>query len=313
MSQLKKAINKFGGKNLVKQYLISHTLLYVCVAFFINGRDKTSLEIVRNGQKNKVKKKLSSRYSQLINKPLEKTVIGEVSNKIWFAWFQGIENAPEIVQVCYKQLLKNLPEGKEVILITKENMFDYAEFPDSIIKKWHSGIISHAHFSDLLRIELLLCHGGTWIDSTVLLSSNKFPKPFFNSELFFFQKLKPARDGNPTRMSSWFITSRSNEPILKRIQELLYLYWEKNNNIIDYFLFHVFMELVLDAHVEEQKKIAKYSSGQTHVMLLQINDTYNKQNFDNILESSPIHKLSYKGIKNNNNESYYKYLLKGEI
>lgn len=308
MSQLEKTIKKFGGKNLIKQYLTSHTFLYVFSAFIINGKDKTSLELIRNGQRNKVKKKLSRKYNQLINKPLEKKDYYETSNKVWFAWFQGIENAPEIVKLCYKQLLKNLPEGKEVVLITEENMFNYVELPKFIIDKWKSGVISYAHFSDLLRLQLLISHGGTWVDATVLLSSNKFPKPFFNSELFFFQKLKPAKDGHSTRMSNWFITSKKNEPILKRTQELLYSYWEKNDQVIDYFLFHIFMDLILDKHVEEQKKIAKYSSGQPHVLLLQINDSYNKDNFENILESSPIHKLSYKGIKNKDN-SYYKYLL----
>ena len=40
--------------------------------------------------------------------------------------------------------------------------------PEYIVKKWEKGRIPAALFSDLLRLELLIKYGGTWIDSTVL-------------------------------------------------------------------------------------------------------------------------------------------------
>ena len=36
------------------------------------------------------------------------------------------------------------------------------------MEKWEKGRIPAAMFSDLLRVELLIKYGGTWIDSTVL-------------------------------------------------------------------------------------------------------------------------------------------------
>ena len=38
----------------------------------------------------------------------------EKSNKIWICWFQGIENAPELVKACYNSVLKNYKD-KEII------------------------------------------------------------------------------------------------------------------------------------------------------------------------------------------------------
>jgi hypothetical protein len=304
MSSLSNALKKFGGANLLKQYISSGTLFYVLAAFLITGKDKTSLELVRMGQRNKVKKKLAKKYKNLIAKPLEENETTEVSNKVWFNWFQGLENAPEIVKVCYASVQKNLPD-KEIVLLTDENISDFVEFPEFILEKRKRGLISNAHFSDLLRLELLITHGGTWIDSTVLLTSDKLPSAFFESDLFFFQKLKPGKDGHALRMSSWFINAKKGNATLKRVQECLYKYWAKNDKLIDYFLIHVFMDTILDEHLGVANNIPPFDSGAPHSLLLRINDTYDKKMFENIKEASSVHKLSYKDIDKNTKDTYY--------
>ena len=84
---------------------------------------------------------------------------------VWFCWLQGIDSAPKLVQDCYNSIRYWLKD-KEIIVITKENYKQYVEFPDYIIEKWEKGIISNTHFSDLLRLELLIRHGGLWLDAT---------------------------------------------------------------------------------------------------------------------------------------------------
>lgn len=48
-----------------------------------------------------------------------------------------------------------------------------------------------------------------------------------DSELFLFQCLKPGLDGHVTSVSNWFITSYSNNIIIKLTRNLLYEYWRK--------------------------------------------------------------------------------------
>ena len=55
---------------------------------------------------------------------------------------------------------------REIVLITQDNLFNYVQFPDYILKKWEAGVITNTHFSDLLRLELLIKYGGTWSDET---------------------------------------------------------------------------------------------------------------------------------------------------
>ena len=86
---------------------------------------------------------------------------------IWFCWLQGFEQAPPIVNACYSSLKRNIPD-REIKVIDGQNWREYVEMPEYIVKKWEKGRIPAALFSDLLRLELLVKYGGTWIDSTVL-------------------------------------------------------------------------------------------------------------------------------------------------
>jgi hypothetical protein len=38
------------------------------------------------------------------------------------------------------------------------------------LEKYQKKIIDNTHFSDLLRLELLIKYGGTWIDASVLVT-----------------------------------------------------------------------------------------------------------------------------------------------
>ena len=99
--------------------------------------------------------------------------------------------------------------------------------------------------TDLLRLELLITYGGLWLDATVLCTGTA-PEYFFDSDLFFFQTLKPGRDGHASYISSWLMEAKTNNKILMATRELCYEYWKTNNTMWDYFLLHDFMSIVLE-------------------------------------------------------------------
>lgn len=88
-----------------------------------------------------------------------------LEGKIWMCWWQGEENAPEIVRACIDSVRRNAG-GREVIVITEENLSDYAHIPDWVLDKVRAGVMSRTHLSDLLRLSLLAEHGGLWLDAT---------------------------------------------------------------------------------------------------------------------------------------------------
>ena len=144
------------------------------------------------------------------------------SNKIFWCWFQGKEDIPKLYQTCLNSIKNNI-KGYEIIIISEDNMNLYVHFPSYIIKKFKNNIISKTHLSDLLRLELLIKYGGTWIDASVLIT--KYNETFFNKDLFFFQDFYNKNIVG----SSWFISSEKDSPILKTTLDLLYEYWRKNN------------------------------------------------------------------------------------
>ena len=107
---------------------------------------------------------------------------------IWVCWFQCEENMPEVVRVCIDSIRKNAPKGVKVVLITLDNVCDYVEFPDFILKKVKQGKISITHFSDVLRFSLLKKYGGLWIDSTVYVS-RPIPVEYMKMPLYSIQNL----------------------------------------------------------------------------------------------------------------------------
>lgn len=293
--RLVKIFKKQGGINLIRNYWSNGVLGTGIMEFLLLGKSRTALEILRLSIQLKIKQKLARKYrSKLSNFHYNFTDKRESSNNIWICWFQGIENAPTIVKACYNSLIRNLP-NKRIILLTSNNIDNYVTFPDYILDKWKSGVITNTHMTDLLRLELLTKYGGTWIDATVLCTQNEknIPNYFFDSELFFYQCLKPGRDGHSTYMSSWYINAKSHNKILEATKYLCYEYWKENDKLIDYFLLHDFMSIVIDEFPEDSNLIPR-DNATPHELLLRMFDKYNDYTWKAIVNQSPFHKLSYK-------------------
>jgi hypothetical protein len=313
---LKNTFEKQGGKKLIKQYFKSGALFTAVGQFLLLGKSRTALEILRLSTQLKAKRKLYKKYANRLEefeKLYDSKAEHKKSDKVWVCWFQGMENAPALVQKCYNSLLDNLKD-KEIILITMENISQYVDFPDFILEKWKSGQITNTHMTDLLRLELLLKHGGTWIDSTVLCTEKQenIPSYFFESDLFFFQCLKPGRDGHSSYISSWFMSAETNNKILAAARYLCYEYWNENKDLIDYFLLHDFLSIILDRYPESWKKIVPRDNATPHILLLRLFEEYDEDIWNAVKAQTPFHKLTYKFTEEQEQleGTYYKAVLK---
>ena len=145
-----------------------------------------------------------------------------------------------------------------------------------------------------MRLELLIKYGGTWIDATVWCSSPIYPDYLFDSDLFMFQNLKPGLDGQCTAVSSWFITSCSNNQMLMLERALLYEYWKENTKIVHYYLFHMFFQMVIEAYPDEWNKVVPFSNATPHILLLRLFEEYDETIANAVKEMTSFHKLTYK-------------------
>lgn len=283
---------------------------------FINKLDFLCLNLI-TGNKNatifvkqcKAYSKLKNKYKNIINN-YSTNESGLKSNKIWVCWFQGIENAPDIVKACYNSVKSNLTDY-EVILLDDSNIDKYIELPQYIVDKYKNGNIAAANYSDLIRISLLTKWGGTWIDATTLCTSPELMKKIDDVPLFVFKDLDLTHaDKKPIVASSWFIHSYSNNRVISLTRDLLFQYWKDYNYAIDYFIFHICFTLATEKFSDEWKNVPVYNNLSPHTMMFELNDTFMEQSWSRILEQSDFHKLTHHLSFDNQNSIYYHVLKK---
>lgn len=200
-----------------------------------------------------VKKYLILRFlkSNLNIKSIEKQVnnrdvVGTLKKYIWVCWFQGIDEAPELVKHCINSIKINAPSEYEVVILDDINIPNYVTFPAIVLEKYSSGLISKAQLSDILRFNLLATYGGVWVDATIFCTKEL---SFITDADFFTLKSKNFDNVNSISKGLWtgyFLKCPPNYKPFILIRDCFNKYWEKNNILIDYFLVDYLMLLAFE-------------------------------------------------------------------
>lgn len=297
-TDIKKAyrrLRQFGGVRLLREYagmgLVGAMLRRSLFALF-HGR---TLKSVYPALLAVTVPYLLDKYRPLMLRLKEKyndESTGEAQPVIWSCWLQGIDHAPALVRACIASQRMAFPERKHVVL-SAETYKDYITLPEYIERKYNEGIIPPALFSDLLRLELLIRHGGTWMDASVLCTGNNCPGKVLDCDLFMFQYTRP---GCRTfgRISNWFMTARPDNHLLKVLRDLLYQYWYDYDCVMDYYIFHHFFGMIA---AEYPVEISKMPRGYSSVALLlgnRLNDGYNEEWMNRLASICCFHKTNYR-------------------
>lgn len=317
MPNTKDYFKKAGGVNLLRQYVRNGALGTAVMQFLLLGKSRTALELLRLSAALKTKQHLYKRYSNVLRRFDAQWVDSALHverRTVWLCWWQGEDAMPELVKRCYVSVRENLKDW-EIVLLTEKNYREYVQFPDFILDKFQKGMITHAHFSDLLRLELLIRFGGLWIDATVLCTSSNIPMSILNSDLFVFRPQKPGADGKATSMSNWLIWAKSNNHILQATQTLLYDYWKRNDCVSEYFIFHHFMTIVMERYPEEAKKIPPFCNSVPHILQLHLFDPFDEVYWNDLKQMTCFHKLTYKlNIdKSTTSGTFYEMIINNKI
>lgn len=254
-------------------------------------------------------KKYAKKYKKyLVRKKYVYSKKIDYKNKVWIFWYQGFEQAPELVKTTINEIKKILHD-KEIIILTKENLSKYIELPKYINEKFEKNLIPIAHYSDLIRLELLTKYGGLWIDSTVLLTG----RPFFvdcDIPLFVFKDISLFRKQKlPVVASNWLIYSNGKSNILFLTKELLFKYWEKNNYVSVYSIFHILFKLSTEIYRDEWEKVPSFSNIPPHILQFELLNKYDKNRFKQIMSMSDVHKLNHR-IKSDDLDTFYSRIIK---
>ena len=119
-----------------------------------------------------------------------------VPKTIWMLWFQGLEQAPDAVKMCYLSWQQKNP-GWKVEFLDETKVCDYV----SLEQLEQPGLRKQA-LSDIIRINLLARYGGVWVDATCYCQTplDEWLIPQLSSGFFAFE-----RTDKPRYFDSWFL------------------------------------------------------------------------------------------------------------
>lgn len=305
---------QFGGLRLLWEYARIGVLLTGMVEFFRCLVTRRSFKEIYPKVLKKVEPYLADRYTSLVHdyriKVHETEDLEHRGSKIiWFCWLQGFESAPNIVRSCYNSLKLKLPD-RELKVIDTNNWREYVDLPECIVEKWEGKKIPAANFSDLLRLQLLIKYGGTWIDSTVLCTGSSNVEEYLDADLFLFRYSKQG--SLPLSISNWFISSCSNNEFLLVLRDMLFAYWKDYDCVLDYYIFHLFFALLSKEYPEQMLAMPYANSRDSLVLLNHWNERFEEENWDRLTSRVSFHKLSARPDKATIKDSgnYYNEILR---
>ena len=191
-----------------------------------------------------------------------------------------------------------------MILLTEKNLDKYIHISNYILEKYKKGIITKTHFSDIIRIELLIKYGGTWVDASILMTD--YEEKYFFKDLFFFSVLTD----NYTAGSSWFLTSEKNSPILRATRDMMYEYWRYSNSLREYLLVYIFFKFACDLYTSDYDKV-EVNPIEIHKLFQPLlAEPYEHKLFKKITSLTSIHKLDTNINIFSEEELFYQHFIK---
>lgn len=303
---MKKNLSEMIRESIKQRCLFLNIFLYI-----LYKMNFCNTQIVRNIRYYKIYTKLRKKYVRYIKteKKLEKKQIVEKNKNIWIFWYQGMENAPDIVRACYNSIKEHLNTWN-IILITKENYMEYVNIPEYIIEKLKKNVMTITHFSDILRLALLEKYGGLWLDATVYCSGNIEIEKLIKNDLFVYRN--GWWDNEETiNIESWLIYSDAHNKIIKDTLKMLYSYWEKENYLCNYFLMHLFFRISIEENRKEFEKMPYFNQIDNHLLQADLLKKIDYERVEKIKELTDFHKLTYKlNINTKQDDSLYDYIIK---
>jgi hypothetical protein len=231
--------------------------------------------------------------------------------QIWVCWWDGIGMMPPIVRACYNSLLK-YADGFKVTVIDKDNFKDFITIPDYILEKVKNKTMTITHFSNIIRMSLLVKYGGLWVDSTILVTGKiqLATSPFFT--------IKREFGGDNVSKHRWTgncIGGVKDNPLFQFVCKFLFEYWREYSDMIDYFLYDysiatayysvpVIRDIIDNAPLNPQN---------FYIIQENLGSEYTPQLFESFTKNTVLHKLTWKEqyprISKNNKLTVYGYIL----
>lgn len=248
---------------------------------------------------------LSNQFSSEITKYSNKQscrIVKHSPPSIWTCWWQGEDEAPEIVKMCWDSIKKHA-SGHKLVIISADNYRQFCDVPVDIQKKFEQGLISHQLMSDYVRVNLLNQHGGLWVDATIFACKD-IPDIVFSLPVYNVKNIDDSYplSGRVADASAWqiyFIASQPHSVTYSFISECLTSYWQEFDTPIDYYLTYYLAKIAREQLTEAKREYDQVPPNNKQVELLephllnqQFMQDFSYSSFFN--DSTFVYKLSWR-------------------
>lgn len=219
--------------------------------------------------------------------------------KVWMLWWQGADQMPPMISLCYKSILKSFDGVAEVVLLTEKNIFEYVSLPDYIEEKRKCGIITLTHYSDIVRFHLMNKFGGLWIDATYY-AANKAPKDIFTHQMYTIRIPHPeVKCNNDFIWYDWagnFMKLPKGSTLGNFMEEAFLYYWRNHNVLMEYYFIDHLIRIAYEniPGIKEEIQSCGYNNIFTHKLLPLLNQTDSVEEFEKIKAETTFFKLTTK-------------------
>lgn len=221
--------------------------------------------------------------------PPEKRDPSALPRVVFMFWDKGFDAAPEIVKRAAKSWEVMNP-GWEIRKLDAESARAMVDI-DSFARR-----PSMAHYSDLLRLELLTRHGGVWADATALCLrplDDWLPGHFLETGFFAFRR--PGRD---RALSSWFLASLPGEPLVAEWNWLARGMWDDEmGGAPPYYWMHYLFEYIIRRPGPLRRawrEVPRPAAWPVHQLGHHLAGHRGAEGLAAILAHTPVQKLSHK-------------------
>lgn len=238
----------------------------------------------------------------------------KIEKNIFVFWWDGFDNAPDIVKECKKSVYKYYKDYK-IIPIDKDNYKKYTNINLKIINDFENGKISIQTFSDILRFNLLKHNGGMWIDATIFFLNKcdlfeKLKTQSFNTLTFCSSEEFLQYKGEVCSWSGYFIASRKGSVLVDAIDNIFEKYYLEYNEYTTYFFIDAVL-MICKINKIDNDVLSKsyYVDGDMFLLGEMLDKTFDKFEFEKI--SKIPQKLTWFYETKSIPDSYYENIVKG--
>lgn len=214
---------------------------------------------------------------------------------VWVYW-DNPDTTPLVVQQCIDSIIQKNKNCK-VHIISEENVDDFIELSPVIIKKYKQGIISKTHFSDVVRVSLLLEYGGVWVDATLYMV-HAIPESIWDRQFYTVTpELKaPYKVVSHGRWAVFFMACQPGNELMRLTLKMMIEYWEKYDVLFDYLWMDYFWSY-LQQHSEcIAEMLSSVPLNNLHCLDINLAQEYSEEIAETIVKRKDtwFYKLSYK-------------------